>query len=852
MACSEGPFSLERLPMARLPRFVSWFAVPALALSGFVSLPAAASPRLTQTCTPQWLSTFGPRPGVGAKTIVETVEDMARFDEGHGPDLFVGGYFTSAGGDPASAFLSRWNGEDWSAVGGGVDGPVRALLVTDDLGGPALYAGGSFTTAGGVPCSSIARWDGNEWSALGSGVSGEVRSLAIWDDGAGPALYAGGTFTAAGGLPANRIARWDGSQWSPLGLGIDVGPRVSALAVYDEGNGPRLFAGGFIASAGGTPMRGVARWDGTNWSNVGGNVGQPGWVDSLEVFDDGSGPALFIGGQFGSVGGIQANDIARWNGTSWASLGSMVPGGGTIGSVFDMVGFDDGHGPALFAGGAIYSADGLTAGRLARWDGNAWSAPASPLGTEVYALAVHDDGHGPALLVGGGFLEADGLAVDHIASWTPAGWRPLGEGLDQKVLALTYHDEGAGPVLFAGGDFTTAGRQLAAHVARHDGSGWTPLGSGVDDDVLSLTVFDDGSGPALHAGGRFLTAGGAPAARVARWNGASWASLGAGMTGSPNDRVSALCVFDEGAGPRLFAGGQFLTAGGNPASNVARWDGTTWSPLGAGVAGPVSAMAVFDDGNGPGLYVAGDFAIAGGQAANRIARWTGLDWEPLGAGRASEVWSLAVFDDGAGPALYVGASFVTPDFQSADALSRWKGGVWELIDPFLNVMAMTTHDDGSGLQLVLGGNGIRRWDGSILSVLGTGFSGSVLCLASNPGVAPELVAGGSFGFAGPTRDGYVARWALDDTPPEIACRPVNALVGPGSATGKIVHFTVAVSDDTDPAPLVFNTPPSGSFFPLGTTMVTCQAVDACGNEATCQFPVTVTSKAALVPDRRRP
>jgi len=46
-----------------------------------------------------------------------------------------------------------------------------------------------------------------------------VRALAVFDDGSGPALYAGGDFTTAGGVAANRIAKWNGSSWSQLGSG---------------------------------------------------------------------------------------------------------------------------------------------------------------------------------------------------------------------------------------------------------------------------------------------------------------------------------------------------------------------------------------------------------------------------------------------------------------------------------------------------------------------------------------------------------------------------------------------------------------------------------------------------------
>ncbi len=47
-----------------------------------------------------------------------------------------------------------------------------------------------------------------QWSALGSGTNGFVRALAVFDDGTGPAVYVGGQFTTAGGVPANFIAKW--------------------------------------------------------------------------------------------------------------------------------------------------------------------------------------------------------------------------------------------------------------------------------------------------------------------------------------------------------------------------------------------------------------------------------------------------------------------------------------------------------------------------------------------------------------------------------------------------------------------------------------------------------------------
>ena len=90
---------------------------------------------------------------------------------------------------------------------------VRALTVFDDGsgGGQALYAGGDFPTAGGVPANYIAKWSGSAWSPLSNGMSSVVFALSVFDDGSGsgPGLFAGGEFTFAhGGVSANYVARW--------------------------------------------------------------------------------------------------------------------------------------------------------------------------------------------------------------------------------------------------------------------------------------------------------------------------------------------------------------------------------------------------------------------------------------------------------------------------------------------------------------------------------------------------------------------------------------------------------------------------------------------------------------------
>ena len=129
----------------------------------------------------------------------------------------------------------------WSALGSGVSGsfPVVYSLA---VSGSTLYAGGSFSTAGGAAATNIARMGTvKQWSGLGSGLNGTGRALLA----SGGTLYVGGRFTSAGGVTANNIAQWNGNTWVNMGSGTNGA--VSSLAVH----GGALFVGGSFTTAGG-------------------------------------------------------------------------------------------------------------------------------------------------------------------------------------------------------------------------------------------------------------------------------------------------------------------------------------------------------------------------------------------------------------------------------------------------------------------------------------------------------------------------------------------------------------------------------------------------------------------------
>ncbi len=400
----------------------------------------------------------------------------------------------------------------WSGLQGGGSGSVEALAAFDPDGpGGApkrLVAGGGLWAIGASRVLLIGQWDGAAWAPVASGLTpttplnGWVQSLLpVSPDPASPiqpGLYAGGRFNGAGPVPVSNLARWDGIDWFDVGGGVissvpNIATYVIATRLFDEdGPGPgapALFVGGAFDRAGAVPIDALARWNGQNWSQVGGPLtsGVPNTrptVSALEVFDDdGPGPrppALYVGGGFLYAGGTLVRHIARWDGVSWELLGEGISSGPVKSlCVFD----EDGPGPMK-----------------------------------------------PALFVGGVFAFAGGQPLPYLARWDGQKWTSVGGGINSTVLAMTvYDDDGPGPrppALYAGGFFTHVGATEVNRIARWDGQSWSPLGSGVSGygvgtQVMSLAVFDeDGPGPnpgGLYVGGLFYYAGGVWGKHVARW-----------------------------------------------------------------------------------------------------------------------------------------------------------------------------------------------------------------------------------------------------------------------------------------------------------------------------------------------
>ncbi len=314
-------------------------------------------------------------------------------------------------------------------------------------------------------------------------------------------LYAGGYFTSADGQTAKYIARWDGSQWHDVGGGMNH--YVYDLLVYDG----KLIAGGVFDTVNGEPMGHVAAWDGVSWTPLGAGINRRPGITDMIIYDS----DLIVAGIFDSAGSVATPNMAKWNGTSWEAFG---PDGG--------FGF---RAMTVFRGDLILS--NAPDGGFSRWDGSTWTTIPVPMNRNIYCLDVYDD----QLIAGGFFVTAGEDTVNHIIAWDGTNWSALdggvgpeyAKGSNVSVQSLyNYQND-----LIVGGNFTLAGGDTANFIARWDGVSWHPIGGGMGGDdyedhwVTALTEY----GGDLVAGGFFTTAEGLIVNRIAAWDGDTWRPL---------------------------------------------------------------------------------------------------------------------------------------------------------------------------------------------------------------------------------------------------------------------------------------------------------------------------------------
>jgi hypothetical protein len=624
-----------------------------------------------------------------------------------------------------------------------IDGAARWLAVFPaGSPNPTTYMSGRFRVpAPGPAQTGLLRrtFSSTAWAPV-PGAPAALGAMTQHTDARGAALYiASSARTTSQGqkVQAPPIFRYDGATWEQidgpvLGSGVDA-IEVSSLASFDPEETSAMLVLNLHVSgsldriaweAGRTFVR-----SGPGWAEIGGSSAF-GTLVPFRLGPDSGSPRLMLVGSSSSAysGGFEETGGVWWlntaSGISWIPLAGLDSP--RTAAVYDADGGASPGRPVLAIGGTFTQittgSHTLPANHIVLFDGATFTQPAQGLSGEVQALAHFTPSASPgdaALLVAAGrFTAAAGAPADGLAAWNGSAWAPFGGGMSGDATLLRAAP-GAGsyaPILVWSGRALLNGR--AARPLAHYRSGqWTDLFSGPAGPVHALTAYDG----AIVAVGRFARCGDHVVNNTAAWTGSAWEPLGSGFAptqAEPNPQVLALALHDDGSGPALYAGGAFQNAGGVHASNIARWDGAAWSPVGrVGLLnGAVRALESHDpDGPGPAparLYAAGDFTFADTAAAPHLAWWDGAAWNSVAgsAGILGDIRALKSWDDGSGPALYVGGG----QLPGGSARLVWKltpAGFSPLppttnpapADPPTHINALEVHDDGSGPRLFAAG-----------------------------------------------------------------------------------------------------------------------------------------------------
>lgn len=283
-----------------------------------------------------------------------------------------------------------------------------------------------------------------------------------------------------------------------------------------------LVSSKFIKEIGNVYIRGICSWDGNSWDSLSSGINTH---DTANSYPNGMALScipyngkLLVGGQFSSVGGVNATSLALWDGIKWDSLpvrafkfNDLPP---------QVAGFYK-YNNLLYIYGTFDTIAGQPASGLATWDGISFHPiilPISDVNGIKGILEFQNE-----LYVCGGFYDPGVFnGLRHILKFDGTNWVSVGGGLlgysSSLSSMLIYKNE-----LYVGGHFLKSEGNIGENVMKWDGLQWhdVSMGGGDYGGVWQMLVYHN----KIWAFGSFLTAGNIYASRIAIYDSVKWCAL---------------------------------------------------------------------------------------------------------------------------------------------------------------------------------------------------------------------------------------------------------------------------------------------------------------------------------------
>ena len=307
--------------------------------------------------------------------------------------------------DGIHAYVRRWTGDAWEALGGAVSAnpgytSVDGLdLQVDPAGNPVMAW--SETNSQSTNDIYVQRWMGGSWHMLGSalrakgGSSKASPSLAV--DGSGGIFVA--WTESDGSLTTDAyVRRWTGSAWEAVGGALSASAgSTSVLSVTLQLNASGQPVVAWSETDGTAPNVHVQRWTGSVWEPLGVLSAQPGNTPasspSLRLDLDGRPVVAWSE----SDGEADNTYVWRWTGSSWEAVGGpLSASAGSTPAARPSLELDTAGMPVV----SWVESDGTAESvHVWRWGGGSWTQQgaalsANPGSTPVYRHALKGDSRG--------------------------------------------------------------------------------------------------------------------------------------------------------------------------------------------------------------------------------------------------------------------------------------------------------------------------------------------------------------------------------------------------------------------------------------------------------------------------
>ncbi|MBI4034539.1 hypothetical protein HY380_01420 [Candidatus Saccharibacteria bacterium] len=466
---------------------------------------------------------------IGGDTV-NTSWDATNYDRVWTMKYFGSTLYAGIGDSTGEAEVWAWNGSTWTKIGGDAVNSSWADATYERVGslaydGSNVYAGLSTGEGDG----EVWKYNGSVWSQVGgdglnsswSTASGDSIYALIYDTDSN-LLYAGTTDTSTTTGPAYMFS-FNGTSWTRMGgeyINNSWGNTNASTVVSMAQVGTYMYAG--IGLSAGTAN--VWRWDGTSWTRIGGQGLNSSWtaqtyeqVMSMTGYNNN----LYVGL------GISANDaeVWKWDGSTWSQVG-----GDSLNSGWT-TNYEEVYSLAAY-GGYLYAGLGASASdaEVWRYDGSVWSKIG---GDSINSGWTTNYDRVRSFTVFSGQLVAglgDSAGEAEVWAWNGTAWTKIGGDAVNSSWSTTYEAVHSLAV-YNGELYAGLGSDAGdAEIWKYNGSSWTKVGGDAvsnswEDNtyfwVRSLAVYN---GDLYAAPGSATNVAGL--GEVWKYDGTSWTKIG--------------------------------------------------------------------------------------------------------------------------------------------------------------------------------------------------------------------------------------------------------------------------------------------------------------------------------------